>query len=148
MTEPRPVVAVLADDLIWASRLAAAVDRAGARAVPLRGAAELDLALEAAGADEPVPEEQREPLVGVVVDLNGRRYDGVRAVGQARARGQPVTAVAQHEDIELRRAALAAGAAQFYSYNSFFRHGIAIVERWLGRGRAAAGAGGSATTRR
>ena len=148
MTEPRPVVAVLADDLIWASRLAAAVEKAGARVASLRGGADLELALEAAGAEEPAHEAELQRLVGVIVDLNGRRYDGVRAVEHARAARQPVIAVGQHEDLELRRAALAAGAGHFYSYNGFFRHAIAIVARWLGAARTGSEVAASSKTRR
>jgi DNA-binding NarL/FixJ family response regulator len=63
----------------------------------------------------------------VVVDLNGRAYDGVEAVQLASASGRPVLAVGQHEDLPLRRRALAAGARRVYSYNKLFRDGPKIM---------------------
>src|SRR6478752_5093965 len=82
-------VAVLADDLIWASRLRAAVERAGAVAVTTRDAAAIDAPF-------------------AVIDLGGRAYDGIEAVRVAARAGATVLAVAQHEDVELRKQALAA----------------------------------------
>lgn len=70
-------------------------------------------------------------LVGTVVDLNGRRYDGVEAVASASGTGRPVIAVGQHEDLELRKRALAAGATRVFSYNKFFTDGPSLVEAWL-----------------
>ena len=99
-------VRVIADDLIWASRLRAAVERAGASAVGSGGDA-------------------------VVVDLNGRTYDGVRAVAEAAATGTPTIAVGQHEDLELRRRALAAGARRVYSYNKMHSDGPRLVAALL-----------------
>jgi DNA-binding response OmpR family regulator len=115
-------IAVLADDLIWASRLVAAVERAGA--LPARAATVDDLAamLEAAGEGSPE---------AVVVDLNGRRYDGVEAVRKAAGSGRGVIAVGQHEDLELRRRALGAGAQRVYSYNKLFRDGPQVMARLL-----------------
>ena len=101
-------VAVVADDLIWVSRLTEAVQRAGA--TPVRAA--------------------REPRADVdvaLVDLNGRAYDGVERVAALAAAGIPVVCVGQHEDLALRKRALAAGARRVYSYNHMFRHGPAVV---------------------
>jgi DNA-binding NarL/FixJ family response regulator len=95
-------VRVVADDLIWASRLAAAVERAGGTAVR-------------SGGDV------------VIVDLGGRSYDGVDAVAQATASGRPTIAVCQHEDVGLRKRALAAGARRVFSYNKMFSDGAAAV---------------------
>ena len=53
---PGGLVAVVADDLIWASRLVAAVQRAGATAVRMGSDQDLAFALEAAMAEEPDPE--------------------------------------------------------------------------------------------
>ncbi len=114
-----PRVAVVSDDLIWASRLIAAVERAGARPVRLTAAPAVG---DAHAGDE---------LAGTVVDLNGRRYDGVEAVAAASGTGRPVIAVGQHEDLELRKRALAAGATRVFSYNKFFSDGAALVEAWL-----------------
>lgn len=99
-------VRIVADDLIWASRLAAAVERAGAALV-------------------------REGGDAVVVDLNGRTYDGVEAVARAAESGRPVIAVGQHEDLALRKRALAAGARRVYSYNKMHTDGPRIVAALL-----------------
>jgi len=113
---PPPRIAVLADDLIWSSRLTAAVERSGGR--PLRQAS-----TEALGrllSSEP-------DVSAVVVDLNGRGYDGVEAVRLAAADGRPVLAVGQHEDLDLRRRALAAGARRVFSYNKLFSDGPQVM---------------------
>jgi DNA-binding NarL/FixJ family response regulator len=123
VNERLPRVAVLADDLIWASRLVAAVEKSGAHAAGARSADDLRAILAAA------PEEA---VVGVVIDLNGRRYDGVAQVQTAAAAGRRVIAVGQHEDLELRRRALAAGAERVYSYNKLFRDGPQVIGRLLG----------------
>lgn len=111
---------VVADDLIWSSRLRAAVDRAGTTSVVARSAKELAAAL----ADAPAG-------AAVIVDLNGRAYEGVDAVRAATEAGQRVLAVGQHEDIELRRRALAAGARRVFSYNKLFSDGQAVVTSLL-----------------
>lgn len=113
-TEQR--VAVLADDLIWSSRLVAAVERSAARAVSSRTGGELERLLE-----------QADPPIAVVIDLNGRTYDGVEEVRRASAAGKPVLAVGQHEDMALRKRALSAGARRVYSYNKLFRDGPAVI---------------------
>lgn len=120
MSKGTPRVAVLADDLIWASRLVAAVQRSGAEPVRSSSAEELTRALDAAAKPE-----------AVVIDLNGRRYDGVEAVRLAALGGAPVLAVGQHEDHELRRRALVAGARRVYSYNKLFRDGPQVVAALL-----------------
>ncbi len=99
-------VRVVADDLIWASRLQAAVQKAGAAPVRQGGDA-------------------------AVVDLNGRTYDGVGAVAEAVAGGTPTIAVGQHEDLELRKRALAAGARRVYSYNKMHTDGPRLVAALL-----------------
>jgi DNA-binding NarL/FixJ family response regulator len=95
-------VRVVADDLIWASRLNAAVQRAGATPV-------------------------REGGEAVIVDLNGRAYDGIAAVAAAAQSGGTVIAVAQHDDAATRRRALTAGARRVFSYNKMFSDGPKIV---------------------
>lgn len=114
-----PVI-VVADDLIWSSRLRAAVDRAGSTSVVARTTQELASALDDSPADAPV-----------IVDLNGRAYDGVAAVRAAADAGHLVLAVGQHEDIALRRRALAAGARRVFSYNKLFSDGPAVVASLL-----------------
>jgi DNA-binding NarL/FixJ family response regulator len=115
----RPRIGVLADDLIWASRLTAAIERAGATPV--------SLARQAAPAD----------IRGALVDLGGRAYDGVERVASLAAADIPVVAVGQHEDLALRQRALSAGARRVYSYNHVFRHGAQVVAALLDARRAA-----------
>jgi hypothetical protein len=43
----------------------------------------------------------------VIVDLTARAYDGILAIAEAHAAGRPVLAVGQHDDVALRRRALA-----------------------------------------
>ncbi len=126
------LVAVVADDLIWASRLVAAVQRAGATPVRMGSDQDLEIALEATMAEEPDPNDpDPRRIVGVIVDLFGHRYDGVEAVRAVRAVGLPVIAVAQHDDQETRGLAFDAGALRVFSYNKFFEDGPALVRRWL-----------------
>ena len=99
--------------------------RAGATAVRLAAEDELAVALEA-------DEVGDEPAVrGAVVDLGGRRYDGVAAIERVHAARLPIIAVAQHDDQVTRRRALAAGASRVFSYAKFFTDGPRIVEAWL-----------------
>lgn len=70
-------------------------------------------------------------LSGAVVDLGGRRFDGVEAVQRIAAARLPVVAVAQHDDQVTRRRALTAGAKRVFSYDKFFRDGPRLVEAWL-----------------
>ncbi len=132
-TAPGPLIAVIADDLIWASRLVAAVQQAGAQPVRMGTDAEVELAFESVARDVPDPAEPDAPprLVGVIVDLFGHRYDGTEAVRLATAAGLPVVAIAQHDDQETRRLALDAGAVRVYSYNKFFQDGAGLVSRWF-----------------
>ncbi len=115
---PEPLrVVVLADDLIWASRLADAVTAAGA--VPIRVRRIEDLFATLAEARH------------VIVDLTARAYDGRRAVAEAAARAR-VLAVGQHDDRALRKAALAAGAERVLAYRKLFEDGPGVIRDWLG----------------
>jgi hypothetical protein len=126
------LVAVVADDLIWASRLVAAVQRAGATAVRMGSDQDLAFALEAVTLEEPDPDDpDPRRIVGAIVDLFGHRYDGVEAVKAVHAVGLPVIAVAQHDDQETRGLALDAGALRVFSYQKFFDDGPSLVRRWL-----------------
>ncbi len=109
------IVLVVADDLIWASRLTAAVGLAGAQSTTVRSATQLVARL------------AEQPGAAVIVDLGGRAYDGLEAVRLAAAAGNRVLAVGQHEDLELRRQALAAGARRVFSYNKLFSDGRRVV---------------------
>jgi hypothetical protein len=132
------VVVVLADDLIWASRLVTAVERAGAQPVRLSSEAELRTVLGAETLADRAP--RVGPLIGAVVDLGARRFDPAAAVGSIAAAGKPVIAVAQHDDQVTRKRGLAAGALRVLSYDKMFREGPAMVERWLLAGHAGASA--------
>jgi hypothetical protein len=112
-----PRVAIVADDLIWATRLADGVRAAGGVPVPVRSAGALEAAL--AGAD------------GAVVDLTARAYDGLAVVGTATAAGVPAIAVGQHDDVPLRRAARVAGATKVYAYRVLFEHGTRELAAWV-----------------
>ena len=113
----RPRVVVLADDLIWATRLVDHVRTAGGDPVPCRALDVLEREVAASDA--------------VVVDLTARAYDGVAAIETAARAGRRVLAVGQHDDIELRRRALAAGAQRVYAYRKLFESGPATLRRWL-----------------
>jgi hypothetical protein len=115
-TEPRRIV-VLADDLIWSTRLVGHVQAAGLAAVPARTAETFRGSL--AGS------------AGAIVDLTSRAYDGLAAIAAARDAGVPVLAVGQHDDLVLRRNALAVGADRVLAYRKLFEDGPATIVRWL-----------------
>jgi hypothetical protein len=112
-----PRVAILAQDLVWADRLARSVEAAGAEPARAKTLPELDRAL--ACADR------------VIIDLTARAYDPIEAVGRARALGARVLAVGPHDDVALRKRAFAAGADKVLAYRKLFEDGPATVERWL-----------------
>lgn len=112
-----PRVVVLADDLIWSTRLVTQLRAAGALPVHVRDADAFARAL---------PDADR-----AVVDLTARAYDGVAAVEAASGAGRRVLAVGQHDDIPVRKAALAAGAERVYAYRKLFEDGPATLARWL-----------------
>jgi len=68
----------------------------------------------------------------VIVDLTARAYDGVTAVALASSRHRPVLAVGQHDDRDLRRRAIAAGAEVVHPYRRLFEDGPRQLARWLG----------------
>jgi DNA-binding NtrC family response regulator len=111
-------VVVLADDLIWGSRLISLVKSAGAEASHAKNAQELDRQLVA--------------VDGVIVDLTARTYDPVDAIERSRMADREVICVGPHEDIELRRRAIAAGALRVLTYNQVHTHGLMVIGRWLG----------------
>jgi DNA-binding NarL/FixJ family response regulator len=115
-TSEAPRVVILADDLIWSSRLADAVAGAGGVAVRIRRLDDLFAAVADAR--------------HVIVDLTARAYDPTRAVAEAAARAR-VLAVGQHDDLALRKAALAAGAERVYAYRKLFEDGPATLRAWL-----------------
>jgi len=111
----------MADDLIWATRLAGQLRTLGAE--PLSAATVEALARELAG---------DLPAARVVVDLTARGYDGVAAVRIAVASGARVLAVGQHDDATLRNTALEAGADRFVPYRLMFDAGPITLAAWLG----------------
>jgi hypothetical protein len=67
----------------------------------------------------------------VIVDLTARAYDGVDAVAAASVGGRPVLCVAQHDDVAIRRRALAAGASRVEPYRRLAEQGRRVLEEWL-----------------
>ena len=116
-TRVAPRVAVLADDLIWSTRLVAHLRTAGAEPSPIATIEMLSPLLPTVAA--------------VVVDLTSRRYDGVAAIELAKAAGVRVIAVGQHDDHELRKRAIAAGAERVYAYRKLFEDGPETLAAWL-----------------
>jgi hypothetical protein len=116
-----PRVVLLADDLIWSSRLADAVTAAGGIPVRIRRLEDLFAAMDGAS--------------HAIVDLTARAYDPQRAVIEAAARVH-VIAVGQHDDRPAREAALAAGAERVYAYRKLFEDGPGTIRAWLGRSAA------------
>ena len=114
---PAPRVVVLADDLIWATRLVDGLRRAGGAPVPARTAAAFAAALPDAD--------------GALVDLTARAYDGLAALEAASLAGVPAIAVGQHDDAPLRAAAKKAGATRVYAYRALFEHGDRELGAWL-----------------
>jgi hypothetical protein len=114
----RPRVAVLAQDLIWADRLARAVEAAGGEPARAKTAAELDKALVCAD--------------HAIVDLTARAYDPIAAIERAAQSGARIMAVAPHDDAPLRKRAIVAGAEKVLAYRKLYEDGPATIERWLG----------------
>jgi hypothetical protein len=114
---PAPRVIVLADDLMWSTRLVAHLRMAGADPVPVQTVDGLRRELTTGD--------------GVVVDLTALRYDGIEAISIASAAGRRTVAVGQHDDVELRKRALAAGAERVYAYRKLFEDGPKTLGAWL-----------------
>jgi ActR/RegA family two-component response regulator len=124
MTKPR--VAILAQDLVWADRLARSTEAAGGEPSRAKTAPELDRAL--ACADH------------AIVDLTARAYDPIVAIQRARARGARVLAVGPHDDVALRKRAFVAGADKVLAYRKLFEDGPETIRRWLAASEPAADA--------
>lgn len=112
-------VLVLADDLIWSTRLGGHVRTAGAEPITVRTAEAFATALAGSG------------VKGAIVDLTSRSYDGLAAIAAARDAGIAVLAVGQHDDHVLRRNALAVGADRVLAYRKLFEDGPGTIARWL-----------------
>ncbi len=94
-----------------------AAGRAGAEPVALRTAAAALAGLAEA--------------TGVIVDTTARAYDPFAVLRAAAAEGVPSLAVAPHDDVELRRAALEAGAGRVRPYRVLFEHADREIASWL-----------------
>lgn len=114
-TRAGAIVGILADDLIWSTRLSDAVRAAGAEARVLRRLDDLVAA----------------QVTDVIVDLTARAYDGIAAIRLVAERGARVIAVGQHDDPALRKAALRAGAGRVFTYRALFEDGPRLLGRWL-----------------
>lgn len=123
-------VLILAQDLIWADRLARAVTGAGGG--PVRVASQPALQAELAAPAAPT---------FVIVDLTAHAYDGLAAIELASATGARVLAVGQHDDVPQRKRALAAGADRVLAYRKLFEDGPATVAAWMARTAVAPVAG-------
>jgi hypothetical protein len=110
-------IAILAQDLIWSDRLARAVEAAGAEPARTGTAAEFERDLGRADI--------------AIVDLTARAYDPLVALERAHAAGVRVFAVGQHDDLALRKQALASGAERVYAYRKLFEDGPATIAGWL-----------------
>lgn len=118
MPDPASRVTLLADDLIWSTRLVRALADAGAAPSHVRTPEALAAALD-------------EGCGFVVVDLTARAYDGIEAVARAASCGARVLAVGQHDDLDLRRRARGAGAERVLAYRKLFEDGPATLAGWL-----------------
>lgn len=118
MTTEQPIVAILGDDLIWSTRLSEAVTSAEAKPKRVRRLADLEAILDAG-------------VRLVIVDLTALAYDGIEAIERATGAGARVLAVGQHDDLELRRRALEAGAERVFAYRKLFEDGPATIAAWL-----------------
>jgi hypothetical protein len=113
-------VIVVADDLIWATRLVGQLRTLGARPIRVGTRQAFEAALGSSGATR------------AVIDLTARAYDGVAMIGRASRAGLRVLGVGQHDDQALRKAARAAGAERVHAYRKLFEDGHAALAAWLG----------------
>ena len=113
----RPRIAILAQDIVWADRLARSVEAAGGEPARAKTAPELDGALVCADF--------------AIVDLTAHAYDPVAAVERARSAGARVLAVGPHDDVALRKRAFVAGAEKVLAYRKLFEDGPGTIGRWL-----------------
>jgi hypothetical protein len=119
MTDRRPPrLAVLADDLIWATRLTSIARAAGAE--PFAASTVERFIRSLARAD------------AAIVDLALRGGDPGAGIVAAGAAGVPVVAVGPHEDLGARKRALAAGAIRVFAYSKLFDDGPRTLAAWLG----------------
>jgi hypothetical protein len=111
---------VLAQDLIWQTRLASLVEAAGGTVTRAESATTMADALGSTDA--------------LIVDLTARAYDPIEAIERASGAGLRVLAVGQHDDHPLRKRALAAGADRVLAYRKLHDDGPATISAWLAAG--------------
>ncbi len=116
MTAPR--LLVLADDLIWSTRLEGQGRTLGATVQRFTATEPLIAALAA---------EPATPADLVAIDATARAYDAEAAVRAAAATGARVLALVQHDDPEGRVSLIAAGAVRAMPYRALFERGHAIL---------------------
>ena len=116
MTAPR--LLVLADDLIWSTRLEGQGRTLGATVQRFTTAQPLMTALAA---------EPATPADLVAIDATARAYDAEAAVRAVAATGARVLALVQHDDPEGRASLIAAGAVRAMPYRALFERGHAIL---------------------
>ena len=113
-----PRLLVLADDLIWATRLEGQGRTLGADVQRFTTPAPLLAALAA----NPATTSDL-----VAIDATARAYDAEGAVREASATGVRVLALVQHDDPEGRASLIAAGAARAMPYRALFERGHGIL---------------------
>ena len=116
MTTPR--LLVLADDLIWSTRLEGQGRTLGADVQRFTTPAPLLAALAAHPAA---------PTDLVAIDATARAYDAEAAVRAVAATGARVLALVQHDNPEGRASLIAAGAVRAMPYRALFERGHAIL---------------------
>jgi phage terminase large subunit-like protein len=116
VTAPR--LLVLADDLIWATRLEGQGRTLGAEVQRFTSPAPLVAALAAYPAT---------PTDLVAIDATARAYDAEAAVRAVATSGARVLALVQHDDPEGRASLIAAGAVRAMPYRALFERGHAIL---------------------
>jgi len=116
VTAPR--LLVLADDLIWATRLEGQGRTLGAEVQRFTTPAPLIAALVA---------EPATPTDLVAIDATARAYDAEAAVRAVAATGVRVLALVQHDDPEGRASLIAAGAVRAMPYRALFERGHGIL---------------------
>jgi phage terminase large subunit-like protein len=116
VTAPR--LLVLADDLIWATRLEGQGRTLGADVQRFTTPAALVAALTAHPAT---------PTDLVAIDATARTYDAEAAIRAVTATGARVLALVQHDDPEGRASLIAAGAVRALPYRALFERGHAIL---------------------
>lgn len=124
-----PRLYILADDLIWATRLAGQGRTLGADVVTLKSVDEL-ASLAASG--------PLRKIDLIAIDTTARGYEPVATVTLAAGVCRTL-ALAQHDDPALRSALLEAGALRVMPYRALFERGHAILAELLDLPLPAAG---------